>query len=172
MPDETPTDPAASDPFWAPVRRRHPDVDIVLLPTTHPALEQPEEPAPEATEPVDPAEVEELAEDLVAALWRAAVGDTDPTEREQRWAQDRLETTWTHEGAQPVDPATAQSVVRRAAETLEQSGWQVLAPPDGLPRVQAGRPDGRSRAEVLLLVVPETGRLVLRHRTGAGTAPR
>lgn len=172
MPDETPTDPAVSDPaardpFWAPVRRRHPDVDIVMLPPEHPEQPASEEPAPEAAEPVDPAEVEELSDNLVSALWRAAVGDTVPTEREQRWVQDRVQTTWTHETGDPADPATAQAVVRRLADVLEQDGYDVLAPPDGLPRVQAGKPDGLSRAEVLLLVVPEAGRLVLRHRSGA-----
>jgi hypothetical protein len=169
VPDESSADPAANDPFWAPVRRRHPDVDIVLLP---PEQAVPEQRAPAASEPVDPVEIEEAVGDLVSALWRATVGDTVPTEREQRWVQDRVQTTWTHETGGQVDPATAQGVVRRLADVLEQSGYDVLAPPDGLPRVQAGKPDGLSRAEVLLLVVPEAGRLVLRHRTGAWPVAR
>ena len=169
VPDESPADPAATDPFWAPVRRRHPDVDIVLLPPEQAGAEQP---STEVTEPVDPAEIEELFGDLVGILWKVAVGDTVPTEREQRWVQDRVQTTWTHETGGQVDPAIAQGVVRRLADVLEQSGYDVLAPPDGLPRVQAGKPDGVSRAEVLLLVVPEAGRLVLRHRSGAWPVAR
>jgi hypothetical protein len=158
VPDESPADPAATDPFWAPVRRRHPDVDIVLLPPEQAADEPADQP------PADP--------ELLSRLWATAVGGDEPTETAERRVQGRLETTWTRESDQPVDPATAQAVVRRTAETLEQAGWHVLAPADGLPRVQAGRPDGLDRAEVLLLVVPETGRVVLRHRTGSQAAER
>ncbi len=162
MPDESKADPAATDPFWAPVRRRHPDVDIVLLPPEQAADEPPAEPDP--AQPADP--------DLLSRLWATAIGGDEPTETEERWVQGRLETTWTHGGGEPVDPATAQGVVRRTAETLEQSGWHVLAPAEGLPRVQAGRPDGAGRAELLLLVVPETGRVVLRHRSGSQAVER
>lgn len=162
MPDESPADPAATDPFWAPVRRRHPDVDIVLLPPEQAADEPADQPPNQP--PADP--------ELLGRLWATAVGGDEPTETEERRIQGRLETTWTHESGQPVDPASAQAVARRTAETLEQSGWHVLTPADGLPRVQGGRPDGLDRAEVLLIVVPETGRVVLRHRTGSQAAER
>ena len=146
MPDESKADPAATDPFWAPVRRRHPDVDIVLLPPEHAA----DEPTDQA--PADPG--------LLSRLWATAVGGDEPTETAERRTQGRLETTWTREGGEPVAPDTAQAVVRRAAEALREAGWHVLAP------------DGLDRAELLLLVVPETGRVVLRHRSGSEAAER
>ncbi|MDO3398112.1 hypothetical protein QWJ41_20495 [Nocardioides sp. SOB44] len=166
MPDESKADPAATDPFWAPVRRRHPDVDIVLLP--------PERAADEPTEqPSDQAPDQPLADpELLSRLWATAVGGDWPTETAERRTQGRLEITWTREGGEPVAPDTAQAVVRRAAEALREAGWHVLAPAEGLPRVQAGRPDGPDRAELLLLVVPETGRVVLRHRSGSEAAER
>ncbi len=50
MPDESKADPAATDPFWAPVRRRHPDVDIVLLPPEQAADEPTDQPPDEPTD--------------------------------------------------------------------------------------------------------------------------
>lgn len=178
MPDETPADPAATDPFWAPVRRRHPDVDIVLLPAEQPAEPDPAlpdpEPEPEPAEPIDPDELARDAEAALAALWAQAVGESDPTEQQSHWLSGerpgtlRHEATWTLEGTTPEQSTAA---LQRVAESLGADGWHVLTPPDGLPRVQAGRADGLDRAEVLLLVVPASARLALRHRTGSHPAP-
>lgn len=54
-----PTDRPVADPFLAAVRRRHPDVDLVLLP--------PEPPPPEA----DPAALDEVRTDLETVRARA-----------------------------------------------------------------------------------------------------
>ena len=103
-------------------------------------------------------------------MWTEVVDGTALTERRGRWfpgqqpGTQRHEETWSTEG---LTPEAAETVVRRAAEALQGDGWHVLAPPSGLPRVQAGRDDGLDRAELLVLVVPEDGRLVLRHRTGS-----
>lgn len=165
-----PPDPAAADPFWEPVRRRHPDVDLVLLPPV-PPVDPGVSVAPQV--PVDRADTEAAAHELLARLWSAATGDPAVVERHRRWfagerqGTERLEETWSVEGVTPDDGLAA---VRRVVDALESDGWRVLVPTAGVPRVQAGRADGLDRAEVLLLVSPERGRLVLRHRSGSRPA--
>jgi hypothetical protein len=51
-----------------------------------------------------------------------------------------------------------------AQELLDESdGWHVLAPPDGVPRVLAGRPGTIGREDVQVLA--PAGRVVLRIRS-------
>lgn len=161
--------PVEADPFWSVVRRRHPDLDLVLLP-------------PEAAEsaaaapPLAPvADVDAEAarfDDRATGLWRRLV-DAEPPPAQTRWlagdSRDavRREVRFTREGADPVEDTVA---LRAAAETLRAEGWRVLAPPDGMPRVLASHDaDGRighiGREELQLLLVPGTGRLVLRVRS-------
>lgn len=167
MTSVTDSSPDRDDPFWAVVRRRHPDVDLVLLPAE--ARDLPE-PAPEA-EPV------EVTEELVARLdgrgpdaWRLLVDDEVP-EPAARWMPAptpqgvRRELTLAREG---VDPVAGAALVQGATTILLAQGWRVLAPPDGLPRVLASREATRGllgREELQLVLVPAAGRLVLRLRS-------
>ncbi|WP_121256264.1 hypothetical protein [Nocardioides ferulae] len=170
MADSFDTGPAAtrlveSDPFWAVVRRRHPDVDIALLPPP-PAADlsgpaTPELPALERDEAAARFDAE------TAALWRRLVGERDPDEQRARWFAaegdvERYETTWRIDGA---DPVTAVAAIEAAAATLRDDGWHVLAPPDGMPRVLASRPADGGRDELQLVLAPAEARLVLRLRT-------
>lgn len=155
------------DPFWSVVRRRHPDVDLVLLPAE--ARDLPE--SPPGVEPV------EVTDELVARLdaqgpdtWRLLV-DADVPEAATRWMPAptpdgvRRELTLAREG---VDPVAGAALVQGATTILLAQGWRVLAPPDGMPRVLASRETNDEligREELQLVLVPATGRLVLRLRS-------
>jgi hypothetical protein len=155
------------DPFWSVVRRRHPDVDLVLLPAEARDLPEP----PPGVEPL------EVTDELVARLdaagpdaWRLLV-DTDVPESAARWMPAptpdgvRRELTLAREG---VDPVAGAALVQGATTILLAQGWRVLAPPDGMPRVLASREANGElvgREELQLVLVPATGRLLLRLRS-------
>lgn len=157
---------AERDPFWAPVRRRHPEVDLVLLP---------DEPGARGsvTEPVAVPQVEDLeafAEEVLAAArsaWTTYLAP-EPGETVARWIPGpvagslRREVTLTRDG---VDEVAAASALRVAAGDLRSSRWRVLQPPTGLPRVLAGRDAAAGRRELQLVHVPDRSRLVLRLRS-------
>ncbi|TNM38557.1 hypothetical protein FHP29_15090 [Nocardioides albidus] len=156
----------AADPFWSVVRRRHSDVDLVLLPAE--AI-GPAEPIPG---PIPGTSAEHATAECaarVAELWDRLVGETEPDEWRDRWTSGsapdlaRHEATWTRLG---MDPVSASGVLDRAAATLRDEGWRVLAPPDGMPRVLAGRPARHGREELDLVLVPATGRFFLTVRSG------
>ena len=64
-----------------------------------------------------------------------------------------------------LDPVVASGALQRAQELLDEAdGWHVLAPPDGVPRVLAGRPGTIGREDVQVLA-PAVGRVVLRIRS-------
>jgi hypothetical protein len=166
--ERSPAEQVSDDPFWSEVRRRHPDVDIVLLPPDEGPAQ-----APEGAEPVDPAEVARAGEQQVAALWTTLLGHVSPADRAVRWASGAVvdtlvrESTWTLRSA--PEELAAQDVplmLTRAGDALAAAGWEVLVPPGGVPRLTAGRPEGLGRSELLLLVVVDDGRVVLRFRTG------
>jgi hypothetical protein len=152
------------DPFWSVVRRRHPDVDIVLLPPSSGSGGR------VATEPplVDPVDESAVQEAESARLWEACVGPVGPeVARTSRWipgstaGTSRHETTWRLDGVEGVEATTA---VQRGARVLADEGWHVLAPDDGMPRVLAGRGAGVERVELLLVHATSHARLVLRLR--------
>ena len=148
----------ANDPFWSVVRRRHPDVDIVVLPPDDaPDLT----PAPDAT-PVHTGAARADFEADVADLWDRL---GQPADRPLvRWTTAPNRGAVALEGrltAEDVDPDDAPVVLRRAAERLADAGWHVLVPPDGVPRLSAGqvRPTGRRTVQVVH--VPDLARLTL-----------
>lgn len=159
----------AADPFWSVLRQRHPDVELVLLPPAGPTgpaeLVEPAAPIPGTG--AEQATAECAAR--VAQLWDRLVGETEPDEWRDRWTTgaepglSRHEATWTR---LRVDPVTAAVLLDRAATRLRGEGWRVLAPPDGMPRVLAGRPAGHGREEIDLVLVPATGRFFLTVRSG------
>ena len=148
----------ANDPFWSVVRRRHPDVDIVVFPPDD---------APDLTPgtgetPVHTGATRADFEGDVTALWdQLGQADERPV---VRWtsAPNRgavaLEGRITAEGVAPDDAAAA---LRRAADRLTAEGWHVLVPPDGMPRVAAGQPRSTGRRTVQVVHVPARGRLLL-----------
>ncbi len=153
--------PIGPDPFWSVVRRRHPDVDIVLLPADAPAVPRDQPARPVADVEAAATETDEVAR----GWWRALVDDEVPAPA-GRWLPGSAREVVRREAAlarEGLDPVATTTRVQEAAEALSRDGWHVLAPADGMPRVMASRPSGE---EVLLLLVPATGRLLLRLRTG------
>lgn len=129
------------DPLLGPVRRRHPDVDVVVLPPAPPATTPaPASAAPQVADSIDPtaalARVESATRPLLAALGLPA--------------DAHAETTFRFGIEEGVVRATASAVVHtdhggalldRLHALLVDGGWQVRRPAGGLPRLMA-RSDG------------------------------
>lgn len=181
--DRAATDRAATDPFWSVVRRRHPDVDLVLLPPVRSApapSAPPAPPAPPAPEsPAADVEAEAAGEpgqllDRARAAWSSYLPDVAPGPAvEERWipGPERTRRAEVVLAADGVDPVAVAAALRSAAEELRGAGWHVLEPADGWPRVLAGRrPEsaaaGGGREELHLMAAPTVagGRVVLRLR--------
>lgn len=144
-------DPAgtvAADPFWSVVRRRHPDIDIVVLQGEgHPVPV-----VPEGAPIEDPAGVARRRDAEAAALWQR-FGGTDNAEVTTRWTSGpegavRREVTLRLE---EVGGASAAELLERSATTLRADGWDVFVPPTGVPRVLAGRDEAIGRTQVQVL---------------------
>lgn len=151
----------AADPFWSVVRRRHPDVDIVLLPDPPPA------PVTDGLPTEDPDQAAARVEAEAAGLWTSLAGDLEPI-ASARWRSGPTPESLVREvtlHADGVDAVRGIGLVSRAADALAADGWHTLAPPDGVPRVLAGRAAGVGRREVQVLHAPATSRLVLRLRS-------
>jgi hypothetical protein len=155
----------ALDPFWATVLRRHGDVDVVVLPPEPPART-----AVPADEPiVEPGAARDELRARAAALWAALGLDGEPTHLDDVWFAGSEPGTLRWQGTatfDDLDPVVAAGALQRAQELLDEAdGWHVLAPPDGVPRVLAGRPARLGREDVQVLV-PATDRVVVRIRSG------
>ncbi len=125
------------DPFWAAVRRRHPDVDLVVLP-----------PAPadqDLGETVDDATVARAADlvgDLADELWRviAPLSRTTPEAR-LRYGDREADVQAV---ARVVDRRSdGYAVLVRLRHELEQRGWAVQRPAGALERLTASLDGGR-----------------------------
>jgi hypothetical protein len=158
-----------NDPFWSVVRRRQPEVDIVLLPPEPPPS------GPSGLRPQDPAAFAGAESARVRAEWATLVdtGDGSPDSQagpveDARWipgpTPDSVarETTLVREGA---DPVHAVAAIERAVASLADDGWHLLVPPTGPPRVVAGRDEEIGRRELQLVFAHAAGRLVLRVRS-------
>ena len=139
------------DPFFEVVRRRHPDVDIVLLP--------PDEPPPTPVgPPVDDATVhEELARAgaLADELWRVVPESTEPA----------LEVTLTHGPVQGTVQPRARAVrhdldgramLVRLKDQLVDRGWRVDRIPGPVERLVAAG----DRASVNASYAPDHGTFI------------
>lgn len=150
------------DPLWATVRRRHPDADLVILPT-----EEPPEPSSAEVTTFRP---DALSERSAARL----LGEQGAPAPHVSWlkapGQDlaRRETLWTLDGIEEPD---ARERLAAASAWLRERGWTVAMPPTGMPRIAAHIGRGLDRQDILLLAVPDTQRFVLRLRSSALEAP-
>jgi hypothetical protein len=163
----------AADPFWSTVVRRHPDVDVVVLPPE----ESPAREVPADAPTVDPAAARQELRARMASLWSALDLPDEPTRLDDTWFAGAAPSTLRWQGTadfDDLDPVVASTALRRAQDLLaEADGWHVLAPPDGIPRVLAGRPGQLGREDVQVLV-PTASRVVLRIRSElvlVGAAP-
>ena len=157
----------ASDPFFGVVRRRHPDIDIVLLP------QQPRDEQPGVRlEPADVVDVPARFDaELTSLLEDVARGLTLPPVR-SRWTPGPVTGSVAREAlvaAEAVDAITATQALATAERSLTAAGWHVLAPADGLPRVLAGRggtEEEPARRELQVVYVEPRGRYAVTCRTG------
>jgi hypothetical protein len=120
-------------PFFAAVRRRHPDVDLVLLP--------PEWPAPESTEHAEPATADQLANafDLTTGTatkaWAEAVGDGRLPDGRFAFGPDPDTVT----ARARVSARLDDSPLGELAAALAQSGWEVDQRPGKVSQLFAHR---------------------------------
>ncbi|MDT0156639.1 hypothetical protein Q9R19_03265 [Microbacterium sp. ARD32] len=157
MPDEV-SEEQIDDPFWSVVRRRHPDIDIVLLPPQHPAPQAPQLPprAPEAFAQEHIGETDRL--------WAALVGHGMPRS-DARWIPGPAVDSVRHSVTLTlgdVDEGIALGHLRGAAERLTADGWRVFLPPTGTPRVMADRDGELGDAHLLFGHAPANRNLFLR----------
>jgi hypothetical protein len=144
VPDDVPAD-EINDPFWSVVHRRHPDLDIVLLP--------PARPIPDDSG-LAPRAPEAFAQEHIAETdrtWAELVGHGMPLST-AGWIPGPTNDSICHSVTLTlgdVDDAVALGHLRAAAEPLTASGWRVFLPPTGMPRVMADR-DGELGDEHLL----------------------
>lgn len=148
-----------SDPFWSAVRRRHPNIDIVVLPDDG-------GPDDVGLPDADPALVESVPAEFdvwVADVWQRLLPHVDCPPTDARWTPGSLPGSLTRTAllAAQVDEATALQSLAGVARWLETHGWHVLAPPDGMPRVLAGRDEGTARRELQIVHVPATDRFAV-----------
>jgi hypothetical protein len=146
------------DPFWSVVRRRHPDLDIVILPQEAP-------PAADSSLPERTAEpFAELETAEAEDCWARLVGHGMPVQA-VRWIPGPTGDSVCHSITLTLDEAPAAVGIghlREAEALLTADGWQVFTPPTGMPRVLANRPGELGSEKLLFGYAPETGRLFLR----------
>jgi hypothetical protein len=144
---------APLDAFFTPVRRRHPDVDIVVLPAP--------EPAP-ASEPVDRAQVDatlDRVRDVAARVSAAALGEN--TVPAAAWAFGPDDGAVVASARAGTTTPHGFSVLAELRGTLERDGWRVSRPPGEVERLVGVRGDVRVQASY----AETTGALLLEVRS-------
>ncbi|MGB3374245.1 MAG: hypothetical protein WBA87_03800 [Microbacterium sp.] len=152
------SDPIDADPFWSVVRRRNPDLDIVLLPADQPSPAESGQPH-RASEPFALMQVVDADE-----LWANLVGHGMPR-RSALWTPGPTRDSVRHAVTLTLDEVSDTAGIghlREAGERLAVEGWQVFTPPMGIPRVLAGRPGELGDETLLFGYAPEQRRLFAR----------
>jgi hypothetical protein len=129
---------APLDAFFAPVRRRHPDVDIVVLP--------PQDPAP-STQPIDEEQVDATLDRVAGTaglVWNAALRTTAAPEAGLGFGPDEgTVVASAHASATPADGRGALVALRGL---LEGAGWRVRQHAGTVERLSGARGDVRVQA--------------------------
>jgi hypothetical protein len=157
----------SEDPFFGVVRRRHPDIDIVLLPPEPPA-EPNGEPAPALLDPADLADVPARFDAELTRLWDDVADGIARPDVRSRWTPGSSTGSVAREGllaVEGVGGVVATQALVTAERALEADGWHVLVPETGMPRVLASR-DGTEADPVRreLQVVHAGGRYAVSYR--------
>jgi hypothetical protein len=126
-------DPALHDPLFAELRRRHPDVDLVMLP--------PVDPRPPAVPPATTGQalaVRRHAKAVVDALW-SRVGRTPDSVVDVWWAQDHplLRRYLVRSGVSRLREGEAEVLVNDVARALLDLGWEPQPSPADQPFLMA-----------------------------------
>ncbi len=129
---------APLDAFFAPVRRRHPDVDIVVLPTPEagPPMERLHEAQVDAT-------LDRVAGTAVR-VWTAVVGATTPPPAQWRFGPDEGTVVASARSSVTTPDGFGALVVLRGA--LEGEGWRVRRLAGAVERLSGVRGDLRVQA--------------------------
>lgn len=154
----------AEDPFWSAFRRRHPDVDVVLVPDPH---ERQVSTIPRREPGVDPESFLRSQLATLESLWTQLVGRA-VDRRDSQWIPGaakgllRCSLTFTLE---KVREREGLEYLRKALDALPSDGWYVFAPPTGMPRIHADRHGTAGKVELLFGYARETERLFVRLRS-------
>ncbi|MFD5215627.1 hypothetical protein [Microbacterium sp. NPDC058345] len=146
------------DPFWSAVRRRHPDLDIVILPPEPPRRASSGQPG-RAPEPFARMQQEDMDE-----LWAILVRHGMPR-RDVRWIPGPTSDSVRHTVTLTLDEVSTTAGLghlREAVPLLKKDGWKVFSPPTGMPRIMADRPGELGDESLLFGYVPEQRRLFAR----------
>jgi hypothetical protein len=117
------------DPFFDVVHRRHPDIDLVLLPPEGP-------PAPAVVEPAVVVATLDRVASLAARLWGDATPEGDVTPR-ARLAYGRGPGTVRATARLTLRRPDGFEVLVALRHTLESAEWQVTRPPGEVERLLA-----------------------------------
>lgn len=125
-------------PFWAAVRRRHPDVDVVVLPDQPPAAEH----RVGETDEVGDGAVQEAVDRVNSAV--DALGADPPADAGVGYGPDPGTVVARVRLASHRDDGPA--TLTRLRDRLEQQGWTVNRPEGGVTRLLGHRGDLHVRA--------------------------
>lgn len=132
-----PSDPALDDPLFAPLRARHPDVDIVLLPSRAPTSAS-EHPEPEAS--WGQLLITQRHAAAVLDALASEVGSSISTDSAVWWTQDDpgVHRWVVRAHVEGVDGSQAAlEVLRRLGNALARLGWDTRPARTGAPRIRA-----------------------------------
>lgn len=146
------------DPFWSIVHRRHPDLDIVLLPP------EPPKPAHSGRPNRAPGPFERLQWEDMDKLWAILVGHGMPR-RNTQWIPGPTDDSVRHTitlTLNDVESTAGIGHLREAVELLKNDDWNVFTPPTGTPRIMADRPGELGDESLLIGYAPVQRRLFAR----------
>ena len=133
----------AADPFWAPVRRRHPDVDLALLPPVAPPPRPPADTGATAGPDAALAAAQATVDEAAGVLWPPLVGGAPPRSAVAFGTSEGTVVVRVRASARHVaDPG----LLGRLRELLEQQGWHPRRAEGEVARITGGRDGLRVRA--------------------------
>lgn len=125
------------DAFFAPVRRRHPDLDIVVLPAPGP---------PPAEEPVDEAQLAATLDRVTRALGRMSAAVLPGQSPTARWSFGPAEGTVTAAARCAVRTPDGSGALGALCGVLAEERWRIHRVPGAVERIAGVRGDLRLQA--------------------------
>jgi hypothetical protein len=139
------------DAFFAPVRRRHPDVDIVVLPGAQPA------PPAEPLDEVQAAATLDQVATTAGLAWDAMGATATATAATARWRYGTDDGTVSASARSSATTPDGFGALVALREALETGGWRVRRHPGAVERLSGVRGTLRVQASY----VESTGALLL-----------
>jgi hypothetical protein len=130
------TTPLEADPFYRELRRRHPDIDIVLLPEAPP--ESSVEPAAAPPLPDQPATVLQDLSDSFDTLWSILTSLPSSTGEDPRWRAGTADgEVFAERVGRSPGVTDGGALLLDAAAALGARSWDLRVPRGGVPRLLA-----------------------------------